>query len=201
MFLFEIKLNDTVSGSNIGNNKKYTITLYKDPEQPQPIMVKKETKNKEQKPNEILQSKSTPVKNDKPSPIAKSTPSTVASKKEKGDIKSDKNLTLVKGVEKEGLGGSVERSPEYIESILIYLQRYRYYPPLALKRHMTGTVKVTLVISCDGSLKNYEIISSSGKDILDESVKSMLAKTNDFPTNSSCTNPITVTVPIEFRMA
>ena len=204
IWILKINTNDTISGSNLGNNKSYTITLYKEKSPtPTPIFEEKKAikppEKKQKSENKIESTQHTATQPKKQNSEPK--PQPYHSKKNIGDIKSDKNLELVKGSEKEGLGGSSERDLGYIESILIYLQRYRYYPPLALKRHITGTVKVSLVINCDGSLQNYEITQSSGKDILDESVKSMLAKTNSFPIKDTCITPVAITVPIEFKMA
>jgi protein TonB len=200
-------------GGSLGNNKDYTITVYTADSSSKPVEEASTTNIKKpdvkQKPSEIDKTDLTPKKVNKTTSEKNKSKSKKLSKSKSAEVKKDKpidaingskNLTLVKGGSKEGLGGHSKYPPSYIDKILIYLQRYRYYPPQALKRHIVGTVKVSLVIMCDGELSAYKIIEGSGNKILDDAVNTMLGNTNDFPVNKGCVEPINITVPIEFKM-
>lgn len=217
ILFLNFNIDSRPAGGGLGNNKDYTITIYTTDssdntlEKKQPENIKKSPVKKLDNKTEATEIKKTSLKQNKDHKITNKqdnnkskNPDAVKQsenkEKPKGAIKGPRNLKLVKGGSKEGLGGNSDYPPSYIDKILIYLQRYRYYPPQALKRHIIGTVKVLLLIECDGKLSGYKIISSSGKTILDDAVKTMLENTNNFPVNKGCGKPIIITVPIEFKM-
>ena len=115
-------------------------------------------------------------------------------------INSSKAIKLLKGGSQVGLNGQSEVSPSYQQKILIYLQNYRYYPPLALRRHISGTASVHLQINCDGSLVSYKITRSAGNQLLDDAVIKMLKDAGRLPMISHCTQMVEMTLPIEFKM-
>ncbi|MFZ9036187.1 MAG: TonB family protein [Francisellaceae bacterium] len=105
-----------------------------------------------------------------------------------------------KGSQKNGLGGDSDVAPDYTQRVLIYLQRFKYYPPLALKRGMVGRAEVVLTIDCQGNLIGYKITHSTGSSVLDEAVTIMLKNAGRLPTDKRCQGSTHISIPVIFQL-
>jgi protein TonB len=73
--------------------------------------------------------------------------------------------------ELDSITGSVNENTlisDYIDYIYKTLKENIYYPKLALRRNLEGTVYVEFIITIKGEVKNIKIAKSSGYKVLDE---------------------------------
>ena len=190
----------TPEGGVLGNNQQYTVTLYQadqSEDREHNTTQSSEASKKAEQPdtdNQSIQASAEPI-------VKQQKTSAQPEKVQKKDVQTfEKDLQLVKGGSKEGLGGSAQASPTYQQEVLIYLQRYRYYPPLALRRHISGTVQVDLTLACNGQVKHYQIAKSSGHDMLDNAAIKMINDAGQFPASKACVSLTTMTLPISFKV-
>lgn len=102
-----------------------------------------------------------------------------------------------------GLLGDSKLEPDYIEKVAIHLNHFKIYPARAQRRGITGEVIIYLKITQNGLLVDYQIIKSSGYQLLDNAVKSMVEKASPFPGNNSIvgdSNIIELEIPVVFTM-
>ncbi|ALA25105.1 energy transducer TonB [Piscirickettsia salmonis] len=105
-----------------------------------------------------------------------------------------------KGAQREGLGGESLLPPSYLQKLLIHLQKYKYYPPFALRRQITGEAKVNIRLTCQGQVESYQLVKKTGSRLLDNAVRQMLKQANPFPAAKVCQAAFNVVVPIEFKI-
>lgn len=105
-----------------------------------------------------------------------------------------------KGTQREGLGGESLLPPSYLQKLLIHLQKYKYYPPFALRRQITGEAKVNIRLTCQGQVESYQLVKKTGSRLLDNAVRQMLKQANPFPAAKVCQAAFNVVVPIEFKI-
>lgn len=209
-------------GGILGNNKDYTITLYAAPT----ATTKTQETLKQQKKESVSQN-AAPIKSSQQTKLEKvvapknsvalqkqpstqkhvtKTPTIKTSKTDLGAIhkvKSQeikKDIKLVKGGSKQGLNGDLDAPISYQQEVLMYLQNYRYYPPLALRRHISGVAKVKFLVKCNGELESYKIIKSTGNNLLDNAVVKMIKDAGSFPKMKGCKQSIAMILPIEFKV-
>ena len=72
------------------------------------------------------------------------------------------------------------------------------YPYMAVKRGLTGAVRVTASLSAEGNLESVYITASSGASLLDEAA--LQAVRNSCPFSNGAGRSITITVPIHFDL-
>ncbi|TNF68931.1 MAG: energy transducer TonB [Gammaproteobacteria bacterium] len=107
---------------------------------------------------------------------------------------------MTKGAKEAGLNGTSHITPSYIQQVLIHLQKYRYYPPLAQRRHLTGSAKMNLVLDCQGQLISYHIIHSTSVDLLDTAAIKMIKDAQPYPIPKDCKADFNIDVPIIFKL-
>ncbi|WP_162902469.1 energy transducer TonB [Facilibium subflavum] len=206
----------TPKGSDLGNSQIYTIAIaggmhevdkkvknpmsqtkekpllkkvIKHTTTPQPIPKMKSSEIKDQSLSTKVQEKK--IIKQKPLPINKA----VAEKAQKQASRQQ-----IKGGKSEGLGGQAKITANYKQRLLIALKRYRYYPPLALRRHITGDAKARIWLDCQGNIQRYEIIKKTGSDILDTAVRQMLESAHRLPVVAHCQAQYQVNIPIQFQV-
>jgi protein TonB len=72
------------------------------------------------------------------------------------------------------------------------------YPDRAKKRNLQGRVTISVTIGADGEITALKVTQSSGHRILDRSV--LKAVKSSAPFSSPPDGPVTVIVPIQFRL-
>ncbi|WP_416431039.1 energy transducer TonB family protein [Piscirickettsia salmonis] len=105
-----------------------------------------------------------------------------------------------KGAQREGLGGKSLLSPSYLQKLLIHLQKYKYYPPFALRRQIMGEAKVNIRLTCQGKVESYQLVKKTGSRLLDNAVRQMMKQASPFPAPKVCQGAFNVVVPIEFKI-
>lgn len=213
-------------GGTLGNNKDYTVTLYAAPKATtktqETLKQKKKEITKKSTPQDVI-----PIKNSQQTKLEKivtpkeditlkkqhstqkhvaKTPiiktskanSSALHKVQSQEIKKD--IKLVKGGSKQGLNGDLNAPISYQQEVLMYLQNYRYYPPLALRRHISGVAEVKFLVKCNGELESYKMIKSTGNNLLDDAVVKMINDAGSFPKMKDCKQSIAMTLPIEFKV-
>lgn len=64
----------------------------------------------------------------------------------------------------------------WLGAVSAELNRRRIYPSIARDKGITGAVRVAFGVDAAGRVSHYEIVASSGHDILDDAVRRMMAK-------------------------
>ena len=72
------------------------------------------------------------------------------------------------------------------------------YPDRAKRRNLQGRVIITVTVGADGEIDELKITKSSGHRVLDRAV--LKAVTESAPFSSPPNGPVTVIVPIQFRL-
>ncbi|WP_303851279.1 energy transducer TonB [Seleniivibrio woodruffii] len=78
------------------------------------------------------------------------------------------------------------------------LEKNKYYPMMARRRGMEGTVKMKLVIAPNGSLVESQVVASSGYDILDGEALKLVRSV--FPIKHNSDKQISVVVPVTYKL-
>ncbi len=68
----------------------------------------------------------------------------------------------------------------YLDSVLIRLNQFKRYPPIARRRGVTGVAKVRFTILADGHLESVELVASSGSSRLDREALRMFYRASPF---------------------
>jgi TonB family protein len=89
----------------------------------------------------------------------------------------------------------------YINGVQNKISRYVQYPPQAKGTGWYGTVKLGLVVSGNGNLKDIEVIQSSGYNLLDEAAKLAVKKASPFPPipKELNLNELRIEIPITYN--
>lgn len=92
---------------------------------------------------------------------------------------------------------------EYSALLLKVLNQHKEYPGLARKRGIEGTVVLRIVLSRDGLLQSFDVATSSGSDLLDDSAKAMVSNSSPYPPfPDSIQGPrATFIVPVTFKLS
>lgn len=117
-------------------------------------------------------------------------------RKQKGN--SDKNIGTGKGGSDKNIG-SGKGVLDYKQQVISYLQKYKFYPPLAKRRHIQGRTKIKLLINCKGVVSKANIISTSGSAILDNATMKMINDHKQLPKPNNCQKPYEFNLSIAYR--
>ena len=164
------------------------------PPQPQPKTAKPKPKPVLKLAPGVPQSKPQPENTGVPSPVSSSLDApglTGRSSTDRGNGSGSPN----------GEANQAART-EYSALLLRLLNKHKEYPGLARKRGIEGTVVVKIVLLRDGSLQNFEVVTSSGSDILDDGAKAMVIKATPYPPLSDSIEgaKATFVVPVTFKL-
>jgi protein TonB len=91
---------------------------------------------------------------------------------------------------------------DYLSRISAQLQRCKEYPRSARMRHIEGDVTLWFVINRTGRVIDYRITRSSGHDVLDAAVDSMIQRAAPFPPMPASMTDATleITQPVTFHL-
>ena len=108
---------------------------------------------------------------------------------------------------KDGSGGAGGRGGQastsnYYGRLATWLARHKRYPVQARRLRQEGTVKVTFTITGSGRVVSKRIVQSSGYELLDEEVQTMLERASPLPRipSSLGRSRLTITLPVAFRL-
>lgn len=106
-----------------------------------------------------------------------------------------------------GLGGSADQGAldseraRYLGQLQAAIERLKHYPQQARLRRQQGTVAVRFSIAGDGSIRNLEIVKSSGSSILDRSVEQLFRRLQlPAPTGELLPTLQQLTLPVTFQL-
>jgi protein TonB len=90
----------------------------------------------------------------------------------------------------------------YNLALLAAIEREKYYPNRARRRHQEGTVTVAFVIDLQGVIRNIRILESSGHSTLDDAATSAIQRVGQFrPLPESLgLNQMEFRVPLSFEL-
>gem|GEM_PF-4283776 len=87
---------------------------------------------------------------------------------------------------------------DILKKLTVLLDTKTHYPASALKRKIEGTVVLAVEIGSDGRLLRISFRSRSGSSVLDDAAVSLVKSV--FPLQAALTSPLTVIVPVEYRI-
>lgn len=75
------------------------------------------------------------------------------------------------------------------------------YPRSAIAREIEGRARVQIIISRAGEVLDYEIIESSGENVLDKAIPRLMKRVTPLPTppNSLANSDLTFVIPITWQ--
>ena len=111
---------------------------------------------------------------------------------------SDKNIGAGKGGSDQNIG-SGKGVLDYKQQVISYLQKYKFYPPLAKRRHIQGRTKIKLLINCKGVVSKSDITSTSGSAILDNATMKMINEHKQLPKPNNCQKPYEFNLSIAYK--
>lgn len=97
--------------------------------------------------------------------------------------------------------GNMESGPSYLALLQEKIYSQLIYPPKAAVQNLEGIVKVKLLLSNDGRIKNIDIAQSSGYPLLDAAaiLSARNASPLPLPKGHSANKDLQITVPITYR--
>lgn len=104
-----------------------------------------------------------------------------------------------------GAGGGAASSAvmvDYKASVVQMLNRYREYPDRAKRRRIEGRNRIRVTIARDGSIRLFEMISSSGSKLLDRETQRMIERVKRFPPfpDTMTEQSITLVIPVIYNI-
>ncbi len=93
-------------------------------------------------------------------------------------------------------------TPDYRQSVLLWLEKFRYFPESASRREIEGQTIVRITIAKDGKLLASTVKESSGYELLDTAAIDIVRRAAPYPPIPKDVDgaSIQLTVPIEFRL-
>lgn len=90
----------------------------------------------------------------------------------------------------------------YLAKIIAHLDAAKHYPPQARKLHIEGVVQLHFVMDRTGHVLNFDIAKSSGRPILDEEVRGLIARAQPLPPIPADwpQQTLNLIVPVEFEL-
>ncbi len=90
----------------------------------------------------------------------------------------------------------------YLARIIAYLDAAKRYPPQARKLHIEGVVQLHFVMDRTGRVLSFGIAKSSGRPILDEETRQLIARAQPLPPIPADwpQQTLNLVVPVEFEL-
>jgi protein TonB len=90
----------------------------------------------------------------------------------------------------------------YLSKIIAHLDAAKRYPAQARKLHIQGVVQLHFVMDRTGHVLNFDIAKSSGRQILDEETKALIARAQPLPPIPADwpQQTLNLVVPVEFEL-
>jgi protein TonB len=91
--------------------------------------------------------------------------------------------------------------PDWQRLVSAWLAGHRTYPPLALRRHLEGTVSLRLTANRLGRVVSASVVQSAGSAILDDAAEALVRDAVLPPFPAAMTqDKVTLTVPIRYML-
>ncbi len=92
---------------------------------------------------------------------------------------------------------------DYTAMLASWLARHKRYPRAARRRNIEGVVTLSFTVNAAGSVTQYEIVDSSGYEMLDQEVAKMLKRAAPLPAIPADLgrSSFTVTIPVRFELS
>lgn len=92
---------------------------------------------------------------------------------------------------------------DYLATLASWLARHKRYPRSARRRNLEGVATLTFTMNAAGKVLRYEVVRSSGYDVLDREVINMLQRAEPLPALPQDLRRanMDVTIPIRFELA
>lgn len=92
---------------------------------------------------------------------------------------------------------------DYLATLASWLARHKRYPKSARRRNLEGIATLEFTMTATGNVLRYELVKSSGYDVLDREVVNMLQRAAPLPAlpRDLGRTRMDVTIPIRFEMA
>lgn len=90
----------------------------------------------------------------------------------------------------------------YLSQIIAHLDAAKHYPPQARKFHIQGVVQLHFVMDRSGHVLTFDIAKSSGRPILDEETRQLIARAQPLPPIPADwpQQTLNLVVPVEFEL-
>lgn len=90
----------------------------------------------------------------------------------------------------------------YLSKIIAHLDAAKRYPAQARKLHITGVVQLHFVMDRTGHVLSFDIAKSSGRPILDDEAKALIARAQPLPPIPADwpQQTLNLVVPVEFEL-
>ncbi len=91
----------------------------------------------------------------------------------------------------------------YTAMLASWLARHKRYPRAARRRNIEGVVTLSFRVNAAGTVTQYEIVNSSGYEMLDQEVANMLKRAEPLPAipASLGRSSFAVTIPVRFELS
>ncbi|CAJ1411846.1 unnamed protein product [Effrenium voratum] len=92
---------------------------------------------------------------------------------------------------------------DYLATLASWLARHKRYPRAARRRNLEGVATLSFTVNAAGNVLRYEVVKSSGYDVLDREVVNMLQRAEPLPSLPQDLGSATldITIPIRFELA
>ncbi len=92
---------------------------------------------------------------------------------------------------------------DYQAMLASWLARHKRYPRAARRRNIEGVVTLSFTVNTSGTVTQYEIVGSSGYEMLDKEVANMLKRAQPLPAipRELGRSSFAVTIPVRFELS
>jgi len=92
---------------------------------------------------------------------------------------------------------------DYLATLASWLARHKRYPRAARRRNLEGVATLSFTVNAAGNVLRYEVVKSSGYEVLDREVVNMLQRAEPLPSLPRDLGRATldITIPIRFELA
>jgi len=92
---------------------------------------------------------------------------------------------------------------DYLATLASWLARHKRYPRAARRRNLEGVATLSFTVNAAGNVLRYEVVNSSGYEVLDREVANMLQRAEPLPALPRDLGRATldITIPIRFELA
>ena len=101
---------------------------------------------------------------------------------------------------RHAVAGTPGQEADYLARVRAWLERHKRYPRRARLLRQEGTAMLYLVMDREGKLRDYEVRRSTGHELLDQAVVTMVERAQPFPSmpDSMTRSRLEIVVPVEF---
>ncbi|WOF73008.1 energy transducer TonB [Parvibaculaceae bacterium PLY_AMNH_Bact1] len=98
---------------------------------------------------------------------------------------------------------NTDMEADYLATLTSWLARHKRYPRSARRRNLEGTATLSFTMNASGNVLRYEVVRSSGYDVLDREVVNMLQRAEPLPAlpRGLRRTSMDITIPIRFELA